>query len=222
MSDDREDSDLESSSASDAEDCRVFSPSPSPAGISACWTYESSGSTAGAAGRCGFGFGGVVWVGSPHISGGDNVGILGVREGGLDRMPFPLPPSSLVSPPGVILVCCAPPLPMVMVATPLAENWTGSRLYEGRCEVVCSGLVVWLRVSRGVLGVLWVVLTFSLFECVLVAFRCHGDSEKYYSRSGTPRNIILGVGVGEILFSESNSEKYYSRSRTPRNIILGV
>ena len=37
-SDDREDSDLESSSASDAEDCRVFSPSLSPAGISACWT----------------------------------------------------------------------------------------------------------------------------------------------------------------------------------------
>ena len=63
MSDDREDSDLESSSASDAEDCRVFSPSPSPAGISACWTYESSGSTTGAAG--GGVFGGLgVWCGS--------------------------------------------------------------------------------------------------------------------------------------------------------------
>ena len=88
---------------------------------------------------------------------------------------------------------CAPPLPMVMVATPMAGNWTGTRLCEGRCEVVCSGFVVWLRVSRGVLGVLW-VLTFRLFECVLVALRCQ-------------------VGLREILFSESESAKYYSRSR---------
>ena len=136
-------------------------------------------------------------------------------------MPFPLPPSSLVSPPCVIFVCCAPPLPMVMVATPLAGNWTGTRLFEGRCEVVCSGLVVWLRVSRGVLGVLGVV-NFRLFECVLVALRCRWDSAKQYSRSGTPRNNIRGVGVREILFSEWDSEKYYSRSGTPRNIILGV
>ena len=94
---------------------------------------------------------------------------------------------------------------MVMVATPMAGNWTGTRLYEGRCEVVCSGFVVWLRVSRGVLGVLGVV-KFRLFECVLVALRCLGDSAKYYSRSGTPRNIIRGVGLRE----------------TPRNVIRGA
>ena len=82
---------------------------------------------------------------------------------------------------------------MVMVTTPLAGNWTGTRLCEGRCEVVCSGMVVWLRVSRGVLGVLGVV-TFRLFECVLVALRSHR----------TPRNIIRRLGVGEILFAESS------------------
>ena len=96
-SDDCEDSDLESSSASDAEDSRVVSPSPFPAGISACGTYESSGSTAGASGGWGLGFEGVVWVGSPHILGGDIVGILGVKEG-LGRKLFPLPISPSFSP----------------------------------------------------------------------------------------------------------------------------
>ena len=133
--------------------------------------------------------------------------------------------------PWCYFVCCAPPLPMVLVATPMAGNWTGTRLCEGRCEVVCSGRVVWLRVSRGVLGVLGVV-NFRLLECVLVAFRRHGSwrniirgvglretlfadgaSAKYYSRSGTPRNIIRGVGLREILFTEWDSAKYSSRSR---------
>ena len=57
------------------------------------------------------------------------------------------------------------------------------------------------------------VETFRLVEWVLVALRCQvglreilfseWDSEKYYSRSGTPRNIILGVGLREIFLSES-------------------
>ena len=38
-----------------------------------------------------------MWVGSPHVSGGDIVGILGVKEG-LGRKLFPLPSSPSFSP----------------------------------------------------------------------------------------------------------------------------
>ena len=70
----------------------------------------------------------------------------------------------------------------------------------------------------GVLG----VATFRLFVCVLVAVWRPGDSARYYSRSGTPRNIVRGVELREILFAEWDSAKYYSRSETSRNIPLGV
>ena len=36
---------------------------------------------------------------------------------------------------------------------------------------------------------------------------------------GTPRNIIRGVGLREILFAEWDSVKYYSRSRPPLSVV---
>ena len=67
------------------------------------------------------------------------------------------------------------------------------------------GQVVWLGVFRGVLGVLGVVVCSRVSgACWVVAVmrKVVVESANTYSRRRTPRNIIRGVSVREILFAE--------------------